>query len=369
MVTGLNWLRGIAAILVLLSHARPFFFVNYPDLAVPAGPIGKAFYLMSGLGVSAVMIFFVLSGYLVAGSAHRAMSSGSWSWRVYLVTRLTRLWVVLLPCLALTLLCDLLGRHIFGSSFYEGVLVDIYFSGPSGNADLSFGAFLGNLLFLQTIVVPTYGSNGPLWSISYEFWYYMLFPALMLMLWSGKSAGLRASILGAAVLLAILVGPKVMLLFPIWLMGFGAWYLRDCRLSKLLAQNCAISVVAVVFLVGILLFARASGLHYSLAMRYLLGLATALAIPALHHPIFTRGSRLADGLSAGSYSLYLSHFPVLALLAAATGNHRSQTLMAGMPVFLAGLVLAALVAAAVYKMFEQHTPILKNALLPQLKRG
>jgi peptidoglycan/LPS O-acetylase OafA/YrhL len=29
--------------------------------------------------------------------------------------------------------------------------------------------FLGNFLFLQSIVSPVFGSNGPLWSLSYEF--------------------------------------------------------------------------------------------------------------------------------------------------------------------------------------------------------
>ena len=65
-IHGLNWLRGISAILVLLSHARSFFYVNFPDY-LGNQFLGKIFYLITGLGTSAVIIFFVLSGYLVAG--------------------------------------------------------------------------------------------------------------------------------------------------------------------------------------------------------------------------------------------------------------------------------------------------------------
>src|SRR6202030_3749589 len=40
------------------------------------------------------------------------------------------------------------------------------------------GIFLGNLFFVQTILCRTFGSNGPLWSLANEFWYYLLFPLL-----------------------------------------------------------------------------------------------------------------------------------------------------------------------------------------------
>ena len=32
-----------------------------------------------------------------------------------------------------------------------------------------------NAGFLQTFVAPTYGSNMPLWTISAEFWFYVVF--------------------------------------------------------------------------------------------------------------------------------------------------------------------------------------------------
>ena len=38
---------------------------------------------------------------------------------------------------------------------------------------------LGNLAFLQDFFARPYGSNGPLWSLSYEFWFYLVFPLLV----------------------------------------------------------------------------------------------------------------------------------------------------------------------------------------------
>lgn len=96
----LDLVRGLAALLVLLSHWKVMFFVEYPHIqgtrwwfAVP--------YVLCDAGHQAVIIFFVLSGYLISGSVIRAFERGTWSWKEYLIHRLTRLWVVLIPGLAL----------------------------------------------------------------------------------------------------------------------------------------------------------------------------------------------------------------------------------------------------------------------------
>ena len=56
------------------------------------------------------------------------------------------------------------------------VLQHIYPSSAIAQA-LTAPVFLGNAAFLQRILVPELGTNGPLWSLANEFWYYLLFPA------------------------------------------------------------------------------------------------------------------------------------------------------------------------------------------------
>ena len=48
-----------------------------------------------------------------------------------------------------------------------------------------------NAFFLQTIVGPTFGSNGPLWSLAYEWWYYVLFPLALGAVWPIVNGGWR----------------------------------------------------------------------------------------------------------------------------------------------------------------------------------
>ena len=173
----LDCLRGLAALLVVVEHLRAFLFVPFTQVVSP-GVITKAFYLVTGLGHQAVMIFFVLSGFLVGGSVITALQKGKWSRRTYLLRRMSRLWVVLIPALLLTLFWDKLGCSIAPGG-YHGDYCELYHSGPTTliPADWSIATFFGNAFFLQTILVPCFGTNGPLWSLANEFWYYLLFPS------------------------------------------------------------------------------------------------------------------------------------------------------------------------------------------------
>ena len=105
----LDAIRGIAALLVLVDHCHNLFFVNCGQaLGMTAHP--RFIYVLYGLtsaGAEAVVIFFVLSGYLISGSIFRSLEQGRWSWKDYLIHRLVRLWLVLLPASVLCAAWDL----------------------------------------------------------------------------------------------------------------------------------------------------------------------------------------------------------------------------------------------------------------------
>jgi len=87
----------------------------------------------------------------------------------------TRLYVVLVPGLLFGFFWDRMGSWLSAArGIYAHSLSDLGPAVPLKN--LTLGTLLGNLLFLQTILCETFGSNGPLWSLANEFWYYALFP-------------------------------------------------------------------------------------------------------------------------------------------------------------------------------------------------
>ena len=222
----LDGLRAVAALLVVGDHLRNMLFVDYPQLPLPRRWAAMP-YLLTSAGHGAVVIFFVLSGYLISGTVYRAMDRGQWRWSTYLTHRLLRLWIVLVPGLLLCVLWDGLGLRLhhapllYGGANYNHLTVAV-------RPQLSLGMLMGNLCFVGGLHVPTLGSDGALWSLAFEFWYYLLFP-LGFALWLRKDTLQKrfwtvAALAGAAVM----AGWGVLGMFPVWLLGAFARELGRC---------------------------------------------------------------------------------------------------------------------------------------------
>jgi peptidoglycan/LPS O-acetylase OafA/YrhL len=367
----LDALRGFAAFSVLLNHLRDALFVDYEAIA-RHNPLTSAAYLASGLGRQSVIVFFVLSGYLVGGSVLRSVGSGSWSWRAYLLARLSRLYVVLLPALLLGGALDWLGMHMSGT--------EAVYSGNSGmhalvinvHGVLTWPILAANGLFLQTIrlpgfgpnPVPTFGSNGALWSLSYEFWYYLAFPVLVLLL--GRSRSWKMRVLSCLGLLAWgwFVGLSIFLLGLTWLMGALITFLPAFPARRPWTRGLAIVLALVLFGAGLV----ESKLLGSLPSDLVLGLAvTAMIWVTLHcatAPLPAFYVHMARRAAHSSYTLYLVHLPMVIFLKATLHLPRAYP---GWHVLLIGTgVLAAIVlyAQLVYEAFEKNTDRVRRWIRP-----
>jgi peptidoglycan/LPS O-acetylase OafA/YrhL len=147
---------------------------------------------------------------------------------------MSRLWVVLLPTLLLTLGIDWLGAQITNSA-YTGQFHVHFNSGPqlAHPADHSALTFLGNLVFLQTIAVPVFGTNGPLWSLAFEFWYYVLFPLAVAAIRASPVRWLaRAGYLILFLCLLWMLPAPLLLSGLIWLMGVAVWLVSKLEWIK-----------------------------------------------------------------------------------------------------------------------------------------
>jgi peptidoglycan/LPS O-acetylase OafA/YrhL len=108
-----DMLRGCAAILVMSGHLRSYVFTDYGSLT-SANIATKFFYGLTGLGHQAVIIFFAMSGFLVGGKALQQMLQRRWSWPCYILRRLSRLWLVIVPALLATFVLDHIGMALGG---------------------------------------------------------------------------------------------------------------------------------------------------------------------------------------------------------------------------------------------------------------
>lgn len=359
----LDLLRGVSALLVCANHLRAAMFVDYAALKSNSILI-KLFYFLTGLGAQSVIVFFVLSGFFVGGSVVKRWQG--FSFVDYVLARLIRLWIVLIPALLLTLVVD---QFIFQAApdLFAGADFATINSGPDGHYSSSFATFIQNLFFLQTVTAPVFGSNGPLWSLSNEFWYYMAFPLFFLVFdYKGKRyvqicAGLAVLMLGATILQEKMAG------FLVWMFGAGVYCLPR---KQWMNRPWALFLLASMAFLAALVMSKSHLVSGALEMGAL-GIGASLLILALRElpPMPRRLAAMTEWLSRSSYTLYLVHFPFVLLAYALffRGGQFTLNMHSGL-LFGGALCALLLVAQGFWSMFEKHTDRVKRALLLVLNR-
>jgi len=321
----LDLVRGLAALAVMLGHLRNLFFVDLPEIRGHSSPLLMIIYFVTGFGHEAVMIFFVLSGFLVGGTVLRGRMDQKWSWSFYASNRLTRLWVVLIPALLLGAIWDQSGIVVFGTHGIYGGLAQDNVVRFAVLPRLSGSVMLGNALFLQGIVTPTFGTNGPLWSLSFEFWYYVLFPLIVLAFPLGRKVGWSTILYATgAIAVVFFTGEQTSLYFLIWLLG-GAINLVPISSGQLARLYIGIATVALLSVLAVFKFRPGfAGYPHD----FVVGVASvALIYALLRSPARSTVGlypRTARRLASLSYTLYVVHLPVLAFLSAWLARQRWQ---------------------------------------------
>jgi peptidoglycan/LPS O-acetylase OafA/YrhL len=366
----LDALRGFAAFSVLLNHWRDAFFADYSALP-HHNPAMAAAYVAAGLGHQWVIVFFVMSGYLVGGSVLRSVAGGRWSWRGYLLSRLTRLYIVLLPALLLGGAIDQAGMRAPGTeNVYSGrsgmhaLTVDVY-------ATSNPGTFLGNSLFVQTMElpgmhgrrVPTFGSNGPLWSLCNEFWYYIGFPMLVL-LFAGRSWRVRAACGLGLVVWAWFVGAGILVLGIPWLMGAMISFLPAISIQRIWLKRLMVAGALLLVCAALILGKAWEGSTGDLVIGVLVTILIWVTLHCATSPVPQSYSRLARRAAHSSYTLYLVHVPMVVFLKAVFHLPRAVPSAHWMLVTGSILIAVLLYAQVVYEFFEKNTDRVRNWVKP-----
>ncbi|OBG20726.1 acyltransferase [Mycolicibacterium celeriflavum] len=166
-IRALSGLRIVAAVWVVLFHFRPLLEESVPGFRSALAPLLNC-------GAQGVDLFFMLSGFVLTWNYLDRMGP-SFSWRAtlhFLWSRLARVWPVYLVTMHLAALWIIFTLHI-------GHV-------PSPAADtLTATNYIRQALMVQLWFVPFFdGSSwdGPAWSISAEWLAYLLFGALILVI-------------------------------------------------------------------------------------------------------------------------------------------------------------------------------------------
>lgn len=310
----LDLIRALAACAVMVGHLRALFFVDFRQLSQKSWPL-EALYFFTGFGHQAVIVFFVLSGFLISSTVIRSHVLGKWSWRDYAVNRATRLYVVLIPGLLLGFLWDRTGGWLFATKgIYAHPIADLGPAVPLQN--LTSANFFGNFFFLQTILCDTFGSNGPLWSLANEFWYYVLFPVALAagLAWSRRRFGVAIPMTCLAIFIGAFVGRGILIGFLIWLAGCALVFLYSkvqvrSRFATLGMLGFTSVLAGVTFTAARVLPSDPLLSDLEVGFVFTFFLFSVLQVAVRRNP--STYSSAAHRFAGFSYSLYVLHFPFL----------------------------------------------------------
>lgn len=324
----LDWLRFGAALMVVVKHSKDMSFPAFSALPLhsQAQLTTKALYALTRYGDEAVLIFFVLSGYLVGGSTLNRLRQGTFDIWSYVSDRSSRILLPLLPAILFT------------------TALQIWRDVPASPT-----VVLGNALSVQGVLTPILLYNPSLWTLTYEVWFYILNGALAAIL----AGSVRFfGVLIVFIALALFSALRLELLIS-WYLGVFAylWMPQRPNLKTALTTTALVGVAIVLEeLAG-----QPRFVHYAVATRLILSFSVVLLVRQIALvQLKSLFSQLGSKLSEFSYSLYLIHYPILFLISPwfpATDDVNTS----GTWRFLLRISVSLLGGYLFYCLFERHT--------------
>jgi peptidoglycan/LPS O-acetylase OafA/YrhL len=360
LTANLDHLRWMAAAMVVVQHCRGFILKDYSP---GGGAAAKLMYVLTGFSHQAVVIFFVISGYLVGGKVLRLLKRRPTDAeaRRFLVDRFSRIFIVLWPALALAGIIALVAPDAL-------VLRTDTWAIGVGNvrADTTGPTWAAASVLLNEMAAASPGWDNPLWSLAFEWTYYMI-AAGFLFAFARRRSGFGFAVIAYAVALVVLSAVtrgKILGMFPFWLAGAFASQVRGLRLPWLSTP----------LFLGALLASRVQ--VYPWPQDALVAAATAFLLADNWFREKQPAPPAGHALASFSFSLYAAHFPVVLLGVALIQKAgllpaRLDPGMRGYGLILALVALAYAVSWAFAQLTERNTGRLRDLLSPLLagRRG
>ncbi|GAL84058.1 acyltransferase 3 [Sporocytophaga myxococcoides] len=329
---GLDFARALAICLVLIAH-----FVKKVE----------------HFGFWGVELFFGLSGFLIGQILWKSFSQTD-QWTIKHLTNFwSRRWWRTLP------------------NYYLFFFIMLLFHSYQGNLP-KWVDLKDYLWFGQDFFAREGGFFGISWSLCIEEWFYLLFPLVLFIL---HKLGLKSKI--AFTLTLLLFIATSIFIRQILIADHVGHSLRGITMARLDAIACGVLVVfcfsiidgsfrnkIIAFSLGLILLLTAFNFVYFSGYSYdeikesqftllIVPLGFSLLLPLTYHLNMTNGAIkwIVEKLSLWSYSIYLSHIPVMFLIYELMGGTR-DSIMGNALSKIIGLGLTILVSAIIFTYFE-----------------
>lgn len=312
----LDFIRFIAAQVVVVAHLLEWLYFPF----VKPDHKNQEFFVFSDyliskseiMGAYAVSIFFVLSGLLISKSIFKSYYTTGFNLSDYILNRIARLLPTLLIAVFLSLLIYYIICYwgLFG--FRDYILPDSTVNFPRLSADIKISTTIATAVFLNGMIgVPginlgTININGPLWSLSHEFWFYICAGLLAHGILNKKRWSI---ILATGFILWQIVFSNF-----IWIIGLSIWALGVIS-AQIRWLNGRTIVAFLLLLLSLFVVNIDFGSKLELWNKFILGLSAFLLINSglvifdkinLNAPIIKKAASY-------SFTLYAIHWPLIVL--------------------------------------------------------
>ncbi len=309
---GKSTARGIAALVVVIAHMHQIFLTPY------LGPQHRAAQAFSFMADQSVMIFFIISGFLITHSIIENIkrNQGQFDIVAYAASRIARIY----PPLCFAVLLSII--------FYS---VICFFSLPGSSADFPFGigafpptreiyviswADLKNTLFMHNGLLEV---NGPLWSLFVEWRIYILAGTLA---WLIKANGTMQKIIIFGIFIyscrkLLNINEHSLFYLQVWLIGsITSLVLHKLLKWKLPNRKFVLIVLCLIILGWVcstpdLITAGGTNSSFQRSAFRLLTCVFWCSLLFYRLPAIAKQIPLARWLGNFSYSLYILHFPIM----------------------------------------------------------
>ncbi|MCU9951355.1 acyltransferase family protein [Pseudomonas sp. PDM13] len=330
-------LRVIASHVVVAGHAASYFgimsFSQWPNSP----------YFQS----SAVIVFFFLSGFTIAWLCDCRRKDSGYSYQNFLFDRACRIFIPLIPVLILYAVLEYF--------FYRSIRHPYPYS-------YNLETFIANVFLLlpQPFSNAPFGTNRPLWSVAQEWWLYIFYGLLALSI-SKTHRYVKWGLLGLfclSISFTVLdIAGRGKDLGIIWFIGAGTWLLTKNTVSKKIPSY---ALAGAATLTTLLIFVHSLwpedgtySVAWNLTITAPLVFTTLLASRLKTTLIPKVATGTIEYMSQYSYTLYLSHYPLMEFIYR-TGYFKDSPWLGFFAVTLGSLVLALSLASVFEFRYKQY---------------
>jgi peptidoglycan/LPS O-acetylase OafA/YrhL len=351
----LHAVRGFAALYVVVAHAKFPLWVGGKEYIkeYPMKNWNLSDYFLFSIdmftsnGKSMVIIFFVLSGFFIAYSFNK----NKWSLRDFYLNRIIRIYTPFLFSMALAVGVFVFIRHYHPHFFSTNINSEFYKSITEANDLINIKSFLYGLFFLPN--KQYIGYNFPYWSLLYEALFYLLAPFVVK----------RYKLYLIVSLVAVMVSPFIPMynIFSKFIFLYSIYFAIGIYTYEFIfVENRKVNISQTVFkvllsIVFLLFIVIGAGGFKQFSFWIAGGFAFFLIYYLISFQIKdTFLVKTLKKLGKLSYTLYLTHMPILLMVAAIVTSISGNYIFYSR-VYWVGVVIAVAFSIPFYILIEERS--------------